>query len=315
MKKLFVLLGFFMLIIETSLFAAHPIGLVPPIEYFAEEDRSTFLLLVLLTFGTGYPLIAFIAGSREWSKKHLAILLLLGLADKLLINSSSFLLALALALFIASYIHHYRQVIGAGLLATGLLLVAGPLFILYYGSETYMDVEQYQSTIALFQSNHYMEYITYHIHHFIGVDSLIMLFVLLPSVLLSSTIIDWIQKNRVWKFVVLSGLLLLGVMMKSLVVTTSSAITFHLFVTIGGWLIAAALFMLLTPIVSTILSIGIAISVANCSILLTYTDLGFGHYKSLTLQQIQIRDVIILMIAAIVFYVVENFSNRKHIKA
>lgn len=315
MKRLLIVLAIFLLIIETSLYAAHPIGLVPPIEYFSEEERPMFLLLVLLTFGTGYPLLGLITGQKEWNKRSIVLLFVCGLAVKIFINSGTLLFAFALALLISAAIKKYRTVIGWSLLGIGLFAIMVPLLILYYDSETYMDVEAYQSVIALFQSKDYVAYVLYNLQHFIGPDLLAAVFILLPSILISPAVTKWLSKYHSWKFVAATGLILLGILIKTLIMGTSSAIAFHLLTSAGGFLAALGLFMVLRQALSHVTSLGWAIFLAECCILLTYTSLAIGHYRTLHIDDILIQNIIIWLISAVIFFIVEKFTPRNDVKA
>lgn len=294
MKHMLVLIGLLALLMETSLKMAHPFMMTVPAEYFAEPERSTFLLAVILAFGVGQAVIPLALRELSLSLRTIMIIIGCGLLDKWLFSSTGYVLALGLGLFCAKFL---RKSMGYVLLALGLFAVAIPLLILYFSSETFMDAAKFQEFVTLYRSHDYLGYVTHSLQTDYIFIVVMALFVITPLLLIDLSGV----KYRVMPAVILFSA---GTMLKTLIISTESVLAFTILTLIGGLLQGVALYLLLRGAAG--LALVPALISSSLITLFVFTALGIGDYKNLAVDIVLIRGTVIFIITAVIYFVLQR---------
>ncbi|ULG74882.1 hypothetical protein [Macrococcus brunensis] len=298
MKHVLVLIGLLALILEGSLKMAHPFMMTVPAEYFEQPERSTFLLTVILAFGVGQAVIPLVLKQIDVSIRMISMIIAFGLLDKWLFSSMGYILALGLGLLLARLIK--KSWVGYLLLGIGVFIVAVPLLILFFSSETFMDAAKFQEIVSLYRSHDYLSYVTHSLMTDYTVIIATALFIITPLLL-----IDFSSM----KYRVLPGIVLFsaGTILKTLMTQTESVLAFSILAMIGGLLQGIALYLILRGTAN--LAVVPAIIISSLMMMLAFTALGIGDYKNLAVEVVLMRGVVIFVVAVIIYFV---FQRKMH---
>ncbi|TDM03777.1 hypothetical protein [Macrococcus carouselicus] len=298
MKYILLLLALTALIIESSIRYAHPYRLTVPTDYFEQPELSIFLLVTFLTFGVGQVIIPLMLHREELSLRTILLILLIGLSDKWLLSSDGYILALGTGLLLAHFIR--KSWAGYLLFAVGIFLIAVPLLILYFPAETFMAAAHFQEVVTLYQSNDYMSYIqTGLTSGYIWIMAT-ALFIVLPLLL--------IDLNQVpYRYMTAIMLFSAGVILKTFVTHSESVLVFSLLMMLGGLLQGISLYLMLRGTAKfTVIPV---LAFSSLLQLITFTGVGFGDYRNLSIDQVLLRAAVIVISVIIIYFV---SSHKKH---
>ncbi|TDM12510.1 hypothetical protein [Macrococcus lamae] len=316
--KLLIILSVILIILEESINFSHPIHVVVPTDYFSETQQQQFLLLIFLVLGTGYPLLSLLLSStiRQWSFKQCMLLIIIGSVDRFFINSHGMILCLGIAVIIAKTLidsRYSEYLIGTVLTALGIMCLGIPLLMSSFFSETFMDVATFQHLIQLYQSNNYFDYVKENLLTSSLENLGMMIFVFLPFLLMGERISQWVGRYRWGSLLCASLLFAIGTMIKALSRFTESSLAFDMIILIGGACQAVGIFILAALVIRKYTIDGLVVMttllIADLAMLLFYTGIGVGDYKTMLLDDVLLRSFIVIIISAISMFILSYFRK------
>lgn len=306
MRFILPLLLIIVFAIDVGFNMSHPLHLTPLSLYFQDSDPNLWKIIAIFSFGIALPLLVLIGSNLTmYSYKVLLLPLIIGVLDVIFINPNSILLIAAVTLILSKLVSDKVAIFMA---ISGVLFIFIPLLIVFYGSETFVDVQSYQVAHELYHTNHYIDYIVYNVTHF---DYLMLLWLLLTVPLTKVT--KHIRKFNITTTLLIAIMLFaIGTIFKTLLITLQSVPLLNMLLILSGTLQALALWLLFRTKWNVLILFD-NLLVLRIILLFLFTSLGLGDYKNMSVE-ITLDYAFISIGIAIVLYFLEYFLIKKVLK-
>ncbi|WP_414051142.1 hypothetical protein [Macrococcus animalis] len=155
-----------------------PIELINPFEYYNEMEMPTLSIYIMMIVFMSFSMFGFIIGKRfhllhQLNNKSVMLLIVIGLLISLLITRMSVVLGLSIGILILKLIIN-RKIstkqyawITLGIYAGFLFIIVIPMMILFLHYESFLNVNQFQKFIEIYNKHHLFEFIQLNISYFV----------------------------------------------------------------------------------------------------------------------------------------------------